>query len=150
MRILIIFFLQIFQMIFGAMLHSLFPRWVKYYRSNLNNLSKIDRVEHLEKRRQYKGYKKQWLYYRCKEEDLLDEYYKLFPDGQSIDQVNKATSYGKFMRFSFGKYSGETIDTIWKKDRQYIEWLSNQDWLSEYQEESEYIMDLIDPNRFDG
>jgi len=88
-----------------------------YYGSNQNykSLSKIDRVKLLERRRQQKGYKEKWLYYRCKEEHLLTAYYELFPNRQSIKQVNQNTSDASHLRFSFGKYQGETIDAIWEK-----------------------------------
>jgi len=136
-------------MVFGALFSTKTKK--RYYGSNRSpkNLSSIDRVKYLERRRQQKGYKEKWLYYRCKEEHLLTAYYELFPNRQSIKQVNQNTSNASHLRFSFGKYHGETIDAIWEKDQQYIEWLSNQDWLSEYYEISEYIQSLTDPNYYE-
>jgi len=146
---IIVLFLKFLKMVFGALFRSSTKK--RYYSSNRSpqNLSDIDRVKYLERRRQQKGYKEKWLYYRCKEEHLLTAYYELFPNRQSIKQVNENTSDGSHLRFTFGKYQGETIDAIWEKDRQYIEWLSNQDWLSEYYIESEYIKSMTDPNYYE-
>lgn len=132
-------------MVFG----SLFRNNTKNRYYSNKNLSKTEQVKLLERRRQKKGYKKHWLYFRCMEENLLREYYKLFPDRHSIKQMNEDFGYTEFIRFSFGKYHGETIDAIWEKDKQYITWLSNQDWLSEYQEEYHYIMGLVYPDDLD-
>lgn len=104
----------------------------------------MEMVKILERRRQKRGYKKHWLYYRCKEEGLLVEYYKLFPNRHSVKHMNQDFGYSEFLRFSFGKYQGKAIDEIWEKDRQYIEWLAEQD-LSPYPEIGEYIRELVYP-----
>ncbi len=120
MNVVLLFFFKIIEMVFGSLFRNNTRR--KYYIPNRNykNLSKTEQVKLLERVRQKKGYKKHWLYFRCKEESLLREYYKLFPDRHSIKQMNEDSGYTEFIRFSFGKYHDEPIDTIWAKDKQYI------------------------------
>mgnify|MGYP001450764768 CR=1 FL=1 len=92
-------------------------------------------LKYLEKRRQYKGYKKQWLYYRCREEGLLETYYKLFDT--EVEGQDSGT------KFSFGKYRGEYVEAIWESDKEYINWLSQQEWLAQYLDESDMIHELL-------
>jgi uncharacterized protein (DUF3820 family) len=128
-----VFFFKIFEFILGAMFGSLFSR--KRYQNKYNGLSSIDRVRILEKRRKQRGYRKGWLYHRCEEEGLLDAYRQLFGPDRLID--NDAT------KFRFGKYKGKYVEDVWESDREYIDWLSNQGWLSQYEEENEMISDLL-------
>ncbi|TWP24284.1 hypothetical protein ETU10_03300 [Apibacter muscae] len=58
-----------------------FIRWIlginhsnKKYK--LRKYSNKERYQFLENKRIRNGYKKGWLYYRCKEEGLMNEYYK--------------------------------------------------------------------------
>ena len=71
MNTIILLFLKFLKMVFGALFRTSAKK--RYYSSNRSpqNLSDIDRVKYLERRRQQKGYKEKWLYYRCKEEHLL-------------------------------------------------------------------------------
>ena len=94
MKTIAIFFLNVIQNTLGIIFGGLFK--TKNKRSSYKALSDVEKVKHLEKRRQYKGYKKQWLYYRCREEGLLDTYHKLFKT-EIIEQ-----DLG--IKFSFGKY----------------------------------------------
>ncbi|GMN08444.1 hypothetical protein MTsPCn5_38330 [Croceitalea sp. MTPC5] len=148
MNVILVFFLKIFEIVFGALFRTKSKK--RYYGSNRRpkNLSNVERVKFLERRRQHKGYKEKWLYYRCKEEDLLTFYYKLFPNRPTFKKGNENLDVNSPLQFTFGKYRGKTIDGIWEKDQQYIIWLSNQDWLSDYDEEYEYIMTLTDPDFF--
>jgi uncharacterized protein (DUF3820 family) len=107
----------------------------KTNRHSYKVLSDIDKVKYLEKRRQYKAYDKGWLYHRCREKDLLEAYLKLFrADTKKHDTGTK---------FSFGKYRGELIEEIWESDKNYIQWLSKQDWIAEYSDESDMIHELL-------
>ncbi|MDY7396782.1 hypothetical protein UMM65_16155 [Aureibaculum sp. 2210JD6-5] len=133
MRALAIFFLNVFQNTLGMTFGLLFPRKAK--RHSYKDLSDVEKVKYLEKRRQYKGYKKQWLYYRCREEGLMEAYHKLFKT-----EV-KEQDYGT--KFSFGKYRGEFVEDIWESDREYINWLSQQEWLAEYLDENDMIHELL-------
>ena len=135
-------------MIFGAIFRSLFPRRVKYHKFNYKGLSKIERVKHLEKRRQFKGYKKRWLYFRCKEENLLDVYNQLYCSApKELDKRNILVD--NRLCFSFGKYRDKPIEDIWNSDKSYIQWLAKQDWIFDYDDESDMIMDLVHPDRWD-
>jgi len=133
MRALTIFFLNVFQNTLGMAFGLLFQRKTK--RNSYKALSDMDKVKYLEKRRQYKGYKKQWLYYRCREEGLLDTYHKLFKT--EVEGQDSGT------RFSFGKYRGEYVEDIWESDKEYINWLSQQEWLAQYLDESDMIHELL-------
>ena len=104
-------------------------------RNSYKSLSDMDKVKHLEKRRQLKGYKKQWLYYRCREEGLLDAYHKLF-------KTEMASNF-EATKFSFGKYKGEFVEAIWESDKVYIKWLSQQKWLAQYLDENDMIHELL-------
>lgn len=133
MKTLAIFFLNVIQNILGMTFGWLFRPKTK--RNSYKALSDVEKVKYLEKRRQYKGYKKQWLYYRCREEDLLETYRKLFKtevEGQDLGT-----------KFSFGKYRGEFVEDIWESDREYINWLSQQEWLVEYLDENDIIHELL-------
>ena len=133
MKVLAIFLLNVFRNILGMTFGALFLR--KTYRNSFKALSDIDKVKYLEKRRQYKGYKKKWLYHRCKEEGLLNTYNKLFqPELVEEDSGTK---------FRFGKYRGEFVEDIWETDREYIKWLSRQDWLAKYLDENDMIHELL-------
>ncbi len=120
----------------------------KYYanKRSFKNLSKVDRVKLLEQRRQKKRYEKKWLYHKCKEENLLNEYFLLYPQTTDASYKNKSTEI-KTVLFSFGKYRGESIEQVWKKDKQYIEWLSNQDWILDYEIESFTILRLVESDK---
>ncbi|WP_282161070.1 hypothetical protein [Ulvibacterium marinum] len=133
-------------MVFGALFRSNTKK--RCYDSNRSpkNLSIIDRVKYLEQRGQRKGYKEKWLYHRCKEENLLNEYFLLYPQATNPSNKNKTTKIDTVL-FSFGKYRGESIEEVWKKDKQYIEWLSNQDWILDYEIESFTILRLIESDR---
>tara|TARA_R110002074_G_scaffold104070_1_gene224670 strand:+ start:8150 stop:8575 length:426 start_codon:yes stop_codon:yes gene_type:complete len=133
MKAIAIFFLNVFQNIIGMTFGWLFSP--KTNQHSYRALSDIDKVKYLEKRRQYKGYKKQWLYYRCREEGLLETYYKLFKT--EFEKQDTGT------RFSFGKYQGRFVEEVWKSDKKYIKWLSSQDWLDEYLNENDMIHELL-------
>lgn len=133
MRALAIFFLNVFQNIIGMTFGLLFRH--KTNRNSFKALSDIDKVKYLEKRRQYKGYKKKWLYHRCKEEGLLNAYNKLFPP--ELVEEDSGT------KFRFGKYKGKFIEDIWESDKNYIKWLSRQEWLAEYLDENDMIHELL-------
>jgi len=110
----------------------MFPRKV-VYKNNLGSLSNIDKVKHLEKRRQLKGYKKQWLYYRCKEKGLLNEYNQLIkPDTEKL--LSKNYRQDNRIKFSFGKYRGKPVEEVWETDKDYAKWVSRQEWIYEYPE----------------
>jgi hypothetical protein len=124
------FFLNFFELPLGAMFRSLFPR--KTYRNNYRALSDIDKVKYLEKRRQYKGYKKKWLYYRRREEGLLEMYNKLFkPELKKLEKGNYEGEGVDGTKFSFGKCNSKFVEDIWESARGYLEWLSNQEWMAE-------------------
>jgi uncharacterized protein (DUF3820 family) len=132
-KALAILFLNVLQNILGMAFGWLSRP--KNKRNSYKALSDVDKVKYLEKRRQYKGYKKQWLYYRCREKDLLETYHKLFKtDGKGQDSGTK---------FSFGKYRGGFVEDVWESDREYINWLSQQEWLAEYLDESDMIHELL-------
>jgi len=133
MKTIAIFFLNVLQNILGMTFGLLFPRNTK--RNSYKTLSDVEKVKYLEKRRQYKGYKKQWLYYRCREEGLVETYYRLFKT-EAVEQDSGT-------KFSFGKYQGEFVEDIWESDREYISWLSQQDWLAQYLDESDMIHELL-------
>ena len=141
MRILMIFFLKTFGFFLGGIFRSLFPR--KAHRSNYSALSNVDKVKLLEKRRQYKGYRKEWLFYRCKEEGLLKEYNQLFtPEVRKLDE--KSHNGNPIVKFSFGKYKGEPVNDVWNYDRGYIKWAYENADLSQYPYEESAIGRLID------
>lgn len=98
-------------------------------------------MKFLEKRRQLKGYRKQWLYYRCKEEGLLKEYNQLFK--KDVDKL-LSKSYKKDVRvkFSFGKYRGKPVEDVWYADRDYAKWVSRQEWINDYPE-IEYTLETL-------
>lgn len=133
MRAIAIFFLNVIQNTLGIIFGGLFKTKAK--RISYKALSDVDKVKYLEKRRQYKGYKKQWLYYRCREEGLLETYHKLFKT--EIIEQELGT------KFSFGKYQGKFVEDIWESDREYINWLSQQEWLAQYLDESDMIHELL-------
>lgn len=139
MRIFMIFFLKMFEYTLGVILRSVFPR--KTYRNNFASLPNINKVKYLEKRRQYKGYRKEWLYYRCKEEGLLKEYNQLFkPNAEKLLKTSYQSD--NRVKFSFGKYRGKPIEEVWDSDRNYVKWVQRQEWLDEYPEiesEIEYL-----------
>ncbi len=119
-------------MILEIIFQLLFPKKV-YYKKNFKNLSSKDRVKQLEKRRQIKGYRKEWLYYRCKEEDLLKEYNSLYKSNTSKIK-NKKFKNDSRIKFSFGKYRGKPIKEVWENDNHYARWVLNQEWLDDYPE----------------
>jgi|SRR6056297_1416093 len=133
MKAIAIFFFNVLQNILGITFGWLFG--AKPNRYSYKTFSNLDKVKYLEKRREFKGYNEQWLYYRCREEGLLDAYHKLF---------KTETAY-KFeaTKFSFGKYKGEFIEAIWESDNAYIRWLSQQKWLAQYLYESDMIHELL-------
>lgn len=133
MKALTIFCLNVIQNTLGMAFGWLFRSGNN--RNSYKSLSDMDKVKYLEKRRQFKGYKTQWLYYRCREEGLLDGYHKLF----------KTETASKFeaTKFSFGKYKGEFIEAIWESDKGYIKWLSQQKWLAQYLDENDLIHELL-------
>ena len=133
MKALAIFFLNVIQNTLGMVFGWLFRSGTN--RNSYKSLSDKDKVKHLEKRRQLKGYKKTWLYYRCREEGLLDAYHKLFK--------TKIASKFEATKFSFGKYKGEFIEAIWESDKGYIKWLSQQKWLAQYLNENDMIHELL-------
>lgn len=133
MKALTIFCLNVIQNTLGMAFGWLFRSGNN--RNSYKSLSDMDKVKFLEKRRQLKGYKKQWLYYRCREEGLLDAYHKLF----KIETASKFEA----TKFSFGKYKGEFIEAIWESDTSYIKWLSQQRWLAQYLDESDMIHELL-------
>lgn len=133
MKAIAIFFLNVVQNILGMTFGWLFSS--KTSRNSYRALSDIEKVKHLEKRRQNNGYKKKWLYYRCREEGLLDAYNKLFKS----EITDESTS----TKFSFGKYQGRFVEEVWKSDKKYIKWLSSQDWLDEYLDENDMIHELL-------
>ena len=133
MRAIAIFFLNVLQNTLGMTFGWLFKPKTK--RNSFKVLSDVEKVKYLEKRRQYKGYKKQWLYYRCREEGLLETYYKLFDT--EVEGQDSGT------KFSFGKYRGEYVEAIWEFDKEYVNWLSQQDWLAQYLDESDMIHELL-------
>lgn len=131
MRILFVFFLKIFEFILGAIFRSMFPR--KTYKNSYRALSNMDKVKYLEKRRQYKGYHKGWLYYRCKDEGLLKEYNQLVkPNADTL--LEKNYQRDTRTKFSFGKYRGKPIEEVWEGDKDYVKWVQRQEWLDEYPE----------------
>lgn len=133
MKVLAIFLLNVFRNILGMTFGLLFRS--KTNPHSYRSLSDIDKVKYLEKRRQFKGYKKKWLYHRCREEGLLDTYDKLF----KTDFVEEDPR----TKFRFGKYRGEFVEDIWESDREYINWLAQQKWLAEYLDESDMIHELL-------
>ena len=133
MKALTIFCLNVIQNTLGMAFGWLFRSGTN--RNSYKSLSDMDKVKHLEKRRQFKGYKKQWLYYRCREEGLLDAYHKLY----KLKPVEKTHA----TKFSFGKYKGEIIEVIWESDKAYIRWLSQQKWLAQYLDENDLIHELL-------
>ncbi|MDF0708556.1 hypothetical protein [Flagellimonas okinawensis] len=46
-------------------------------------------------------------------------------------------------KFRFGKYKGQYVEDIWESDREYINWLSDQEWLAEYIDENDMIHELL-------
>ena len=133
MKTIAIFFLNVFQNIIGMTFGWLFKPKTK--RNSYKALSDVEKVKYLEKRRQYKGYKQQWLYYRCREEGFLETYHKLFKT--EVEGQDAGT------KFSFGKYQGEFVEDIFESDREYINWLSRQKWLAQYLDESDMIHELL-------
>lgn len=133
MNAIAIFFLNVVQNTLGMTFGWLFKPKTK--RNSYKALPDIEKVKYLEKRRQYKGYKKQWLYYRCREESLLEVYNELFKS--EVKEQDSGT------KFSFGKYQGEFVEDIWESDRKYINWLSQQRLLDEYLDESDIIHELV-------
>lgn len=119
MRIILVFFLQVT----GWVLRSLFKDTSRrsHKRNNFSSLSNIGKVEHLEKRRVQNGYHKNWLYHRCRELGLLKEYNALY----KVDNTVKNVPNVEFTKFSFGRYRGQLVKSIWEKDKGYIDFLIN-------------------------
>lgn len=136
MNAFLIFCLKIFEYTLGFLFYSL--RGSKKRRYNFTSLSNIDKVKYLEKRRQLKGYKQKWLYYRCRDEKILDAYYKLFPHEKVI-----TTNRYDDIEFTFGKYKGKLVEYIWNSDKNYIEWLRDNVDLSRYPNEEYAIEQLL-------
>ena len=65
----------------------------------------------------------------------MDAYQKLF--GFYSPSETDAT------KFRFGKYKGQYVEDIWENDREYINWLSDQEWLAEYMDENDMIHELL-------
>ncbi|GAA3622756.1 hypothetical protein [Flavivirga jejuensis] len=137
MRILLVFFFQIFGYLIRAIFRGSTPR--KQYNNSYKTLSDFDKVKFLERRRQYKGYKKAWLYYRCKEEGLLKIYNKLYKDVEEKPQSNVETA-----RFSFGKYKGQLVKEVWDNDKAYIDWLRENVEFDKYPNEEMALESLIE------
>lgn len=139
MRTFLVFFLKILEYFIGWLFRSSSSN--KKSRRNFNSFSNIEKVKFLEKRRQLKGYRKQWLYYRCKEEGLLKEYNQLFK--KDVDKL-LSKSYKKDVRvkFSFGKYRGKPVEDVWYADRDYAKWVSRQEWINDYPE-IEYTLETL-------
>lgn len=139
MRIVLVFFLKILEYFIGWLFRSSSSN--KKSRRNFNSFSNIEKIKFLEKRRQLKGYRKQWLYYRCKEEGLLKEYNQLFK--KDVDKL-LSKSYKKDVRvkFSFGKYRGKPVEDVWYADRDYAKWVSRQEWINDYPE-IEYTLEAL-------
>jgi len=135
MRILLVFIFKLFELLLSSNSN-------KKRSYNYQSLSKREKVLALEKRRQQKGYKKQWLYYRCKEEGLLNEYNKLFKP--NVDKmINKDFSNDNRVKLPFGKYKGKPVDEIWKSDRAYLKYIINQGWLDDYRDVETYVEELL-------
>lgn len=141
MGILVVFFFKIFEFILGAMFRSLFSR--RTYRNNFRALSNMDKVKYLERIRQYKGYKKRWLYFRCKEKGLLKEYNHLFKINETEQQETKTMIYKNGVEFSFGKYKGKAIKEVWKYDKSYIKWVYQNVNFDDYPFEEMVIEKLV-------
>lgn len=50
---------------------------------------------------------------------------------KAINTIVKETKSVPDYRFTFGKYSGELLENVIKKDRTYLVWISNQAWLED-------------------
>ncbi len=129
MNVVVVFIIQMFELILGALFWKGSRRGS--YRNRTKGLSKKDRVLQLEERRKNRGYKKAWLYHRCKEAGLLEAYNEIFGShSKSIDNPNPTV-----IRFSFGKYKGQPVEEVWKKDKGYINWMLDNMVLDNYEEE---------------
>lgn len=90
------------------------------------------RVKNLDEIRKRKGYRNEWLYHKCKEENLLTEYNKIIkPKINNLTKDYKKDNRGKM---SFGKYKGIPIDEVWKSDRNYLLYAYGEGWLDNKQE----------------
>lgn len=137
MRIAIVFIVKIFEFLMFRSLRT--ESFRKSHSNNFAKLSNVDKVKILEQRRQAKGYRSQWLYYRCREEGLLNEYNALFK--QNVESRSNGNEW-KGVVFSFGKYKGQLVKNVWKKDKEYINWLDKQDWLCDYPDEGQEIFEI--------
>ena len=107
MKIAMVFLIKLFESLFFGLLRSQKVR--RPYGNRYAGLSNEDKVKLIERRRQEKGYRPQWLYYRCKEEGLLKEYNELFKP--NIEYRNNGSEW-KGVTFTFGKYKGRLVSEI--------------------------------------
>ncbi len=54
------------------------------------------------------------------------------PMKDQIAAIRAITAKGMVdYRFSFGKYSGELLERVYNKDKSYLRWLKDQDWIDD-------------------
>ena len=58
-------------------------------------------------------------------------YKTMSEDSEVYQAMNKARQLRRPLVFRFGKYKGLKYKTILSRDKQYIDWVLNQSWLSE-------------------
>ena len=136
MNVLTVFFVQMLELFLGALF------WKgSSARSKKRHVHKVlsnrDKVIFLEQKRVSRGYKKAWLYHRCKEQGLLEEYNRLFKTEELQEKEPPLVT-----RFGFGKYKGEPVEEIWNRDRAYINWLLDNAVLEQHPAE-EFAIDHL-------
>jgi hypothetical protein len=121
------------------MISSIFKRiFNSIFKNRLN--SKELRVLTLDKIRRKKGYRNEWLYHKCKEENLLIEYNRIIKP--EINNLRKDYTEDYRTKMSFGKYKGIPIDEVWKNDRNYLVHAHIEGWLDN-KPESEYLENIF-------
>ncbi len=140
MNFIAVFFLKIFGAIIG---NALRPSY-SFHQKSYVNLSNMDKVKQLETWRIKNGHRKGWLYYKCKEQDLLNEYYQLYPKQTNVIKNTTIADIDNTM-FSFGKYRGILVKDVWNSDKHYIQWLFNNVNLDDYPNE-EYVLEYLKNN----
>jgi hypothetical protein len=125
MRLIFYLFTKIIEMVFKIIsiilffiCNILFKNGKKYRELRVKNLDKI---------RKRKGYRNEWLYHKCKEENLLTEYNKIIKP--EINKLTKDYTKDDRVKMSFGKYKGIPIDEVWKNDRNYLVHAYGEGWL---------------------
>ena len=138
MKVLFYLFAKIIEILF-QIISGMLKLFFGFVFKNGKN-SKELRVKKLDQIRKKKGYRNEWLYHKCKEENLLKEYNKIIKP--EINKLNKDYTNDYRVKMSFGKYKGVPIDEVWKSDRNYLVHAYSEGWLDN-KEEGNWLGDIF-------